>query len=231
MDHKIQQLEAELQEAKRQKKEQDKLGTLEGLVDEVFGAWGRQLEQNASTTDDTKKYVLMLYAPAGPYYRYDGLLQSIRYLALKHPWTIEQYANSETTSWDPKYFWADRKEDLIPPSYKLLWAVGVTFFIVESDSRNRLLLVEADYERPVLFDKRSPTSIGFDNGQMQVNCDLTTEEGIEHAFALTTRHAIYGHIDKEIEVLESKIAAQTRELEKKKEQRKVAAEKPRPFPL
>jgi hypothetical protein len=127
----VDELQAELQEAKRiaEKKEYEENAI--SKVDPVFAAWEKKLEPLKGRKNGAWK--LRLYPPAGRRWRNDSLLSAVFPFIMRSPWTLRGYFESHSRKWDdPCIFYADSLEELKPENPELLRLFGVMFYIQES---------------------------------------------------------------------------------------------------
>lgn len=172
-EKRIAELEHELAQAKRLKKIEDRKGSLGELVDAAMKAWGEQL---SSCKEAKGSYKLYIFPPAGLENRYRGLLQSFHGFYFDQPWTYEQYRDSETSHWEPQRYFGNTIEELLPVNYKLLWLVGVTFFIEKVGHVSHRK--EEHYERPLYQDLADPRRVKLDG----IVVDLTNPEELDCAY-------------------------------------------------
>jgi hypothetical protein len=122
----VEELEVKLQEAKRLKAEKEYEDNAISHLDRLFGAWGKKLEAVRGVKNGTWR--LAIYPPAGPQWRYQGMLQAA--FSFGHRFTMRSYFESHCRDWkDPHYYYSDTKEDLIPDGWELLRLFGIIFFI------------------------------------------------------------------------------------------------------
>lgn len=122
----VEELELKLQEAKRLKEQKEYDDNAISHLDKIFGAWEKKLQPVRGVKSGT--WCLAIYPPAGPEWRYQGLLRAA--FQFSHKFTMRSYFESHSREWkDPRYYYSDNKEDLIPEGWKLLRLFGITFFI------------------------------------------------------------------------------------------------------
>lgn len=122
----VEELEVKLQEAKRVKEQKEYDENAISHLDRIFGAWEKKLEAVRGAKSGIWR--LAIYPPAGPQWRYQGLLQAM--FRFSHRFTMRSYFESHCREWeDPRYYYSDKKEDLIPDGWELLRLFGIIFFI------------------------------------------------------------------------------------------------------
>lgn len=127
----IEEIEAELEEAKRLAKQKAYEENSISKVDPVFAAWEKKLEPIKARKSGAWK--LRIYPPAGRVWRNDSLLSAVFPFIMRSPWTLRGYFESRCRKWnDPKVFYADSLEELKPENPELLRLFGVLFFIHKS---------------------------------------------------------------------------------------------------
>lgn len=127
----VPEIEAELQEAKRQAKQKAYESAALSTLDPLMKKMGEQLAPYYNRREGG--WILKLYPPAGCQWRYHELYDIASSFYMKTPWSMQHYFESRSRRWDdPLVYRADSREELIPEGADLLRLFGVLFFIHET---------------------------------------------------------------------------------------------------